>query len=183
MSSNKSDWKHIEDQIYDTFPIFKLIRSRRKNPITDKEIDFVRVEGLDWVNVLAFTENNEVVLVRQYRHGREEYTLELPGGCIEQGESPANSGKRELLEETGYSANELQELGMIYPNPAMYAINNYFFVARGVQKVAGQALDDGEDIKVVTIPFKELLEMIKDGRFKHGMSISAIGLYVMQSRP
>lgn len=182
MSTNKSGWKIIHDEVYESFPIFTLKKSRRVNPMTGKAIDFVRVEGLDWVNVAALTADNQLVLVRQYRHGAEDFTLELPGGCIEKGEDPAASGARELLEETGYSAGELEPLGVLYPNPAMYNMKNYFFLARNVKLTAPQALDGGEDIAVVLKPLDEVFEMVARGELMQGMTVAGLGLMQIKGR-
>ena len=178
---NKSGWAVLEESTYESFPIFTLKKSRRVNPLTGTPIDFVRVEGLDWVNVLAFTEKNELVLVKQYRHGCEEYTLELPGGCVEKNETdPRLSGARELLEETGYEAESLSFLGALFPNPAMYNMQNYFYVAQKVKKVSSQRLDSGEDKQVVVMPFDEVIEQVKAGELMHGMAVAALGLYQMK---
>ena len=75
-------------------------------------------EFRNWANVLALTKNNEAVLVRQYRHGVREMLLELPGGVVDDDENPLEGAGRELMEETGYSAGTIVEVGRIYPNPA-----------------------------------------------------------------
>jgi ADP-ribose pyrophosphatase len=181
MTGYKGKWKIISEHIYESFPIFTLKKSIRENPLTGTQIDFVRVDGLDWVNVIAFTPKNELVLVKQYRHGAEEYTLELPGGCIEkEAPDPQENGMRELVEETGYTSNEVDFLGMLRPNPAMYSMKNYFFVAKNCRIVSQQALDSGEDIEIILKPFTEVINEIKTGTFNHGMCTAGLGLYCLK---
>ena len=175
MTKDKSGWEIVEEKVYDSFPIFTLIRSTRINPVSGTKIDFVRVDGLEWVNVIAITADSKIVLVRQYRHGREEFTLELPGGCIEKEEpDPQASGMRELVEETGYSSDKVKFVGLLYPNPAMYSMRNFFYLATDCKLVAKQELDSGEDIEVVLKPVEEVYQMIENGEFNHGMCTAAL---------
>lgn len=180
MTHNRSKWKIIDEHVYESFPIFTIKRSRRVNPVSGKAIDFVRVDGLDWVNVMAFTPDDRIVMVKQYRHGCEDYTLELPGGCIDVNEDPKASGKRELLEETGYTCGELTHLGTLLPNPAMYSMKNFLYTARGAELVAPQTLDSGEDIEIVLVPFEELKDGVVSGRINHWSAAAALGLYLMK---
>lgn len=175
MNKDLSGWEIIEDRIYESFPIFTLIRSTRVNPVSRARIDFVRVEGLEWVNVIALTHDQQLVLVRQYRHGLENFTLELPGGCIEKEEpDPQKSGMRELLEETGYTSDRIEYVGALYPNPAMYTMKNFFYLAKDCQLVKKQELDSGEDIEVILKPLDEVYQMLMAGEFNHGMCSAAL---------
>src|SRR5690606_37066895 len=78
--------------------------------------DYYVLEYPDWVNAFALTENNEVILIKQYRHAAGEVILEIPGGCIDPGETPEEAVKRELLEETGYDFESIEPLGSLYAN-------------------------------------------------------------------
>lgn len=180
-NGERAGWRIVRDHVYDSFPIFTVKRSTRVNPRTGKQVDFVRIEGLDWVNLIPLTPDNEVVMVRQYRHGSEEHTLELPGGCVEPGEDPGASALRELVEETGYSAERVEPLGTVRPNPALLSNRCSFFVARDVKRVSGQRLDDGEDISVVTIPLPEAIEKIKSGAIDHALVVAAFSYLLLRS--
>lgn len=118
MSDKKLNWNITKDEKIEDFKIFSLRKSTRINPRTDKPYTFLLMDGYDWVNLFALTTNKEIILVKQYRHGADCETLELPGGCIEPNRNPAASAKRELQEETGYSVSKIEPLGSLYANPA-----------------------------------------------------------------
>ena len=127
-----------------------------------------------WANVLAITKDKQAVLVRQYRHGVQEVLLELPGGIVEDGEDPMDGIKRELLEETGYSASNIVEVGVIYPNPANQTNRLYCFLATDAEQVSVQSLDDGEDIDVQLLPLDELTSIAKSGGFPHALHVAVL---------
>ena len=110
--------------------------------------EYYVLEYPDWVNIIAITEEGMVVLERQYRHGLGKTCFELPCGVIEEGETPLQAAKRELLEETGYAGGEWKQLMTLSPNPATSNNLAHSFLATGVKKVAGQSLDATEDIEV-----------------------------------
>jgi 8-oxo-dGTP pyrophosphatase MutT (NUDIX family) len=127
-----------------------------------------------WANILALTKNNEAVLIKQYRHGVEKVLWEIPGGVVEDDEDPLEGIKRELLEETGYTAAEFIQVGALYPNPAFQTNTMYCFLAFDAEKVTGQNLDDGEDIEVHLVPLDELMAMMKRGEFPHALQVAAL---------
>jgi len=139
-----------------------------------KFLDATIFELSSWANILALTKNNEAVLIRQYRHGVEKVLWEIPGGVVEDGEDPLEGVKRELLEETGYTAAEFIQVGALYPNPAFQTNTLYYFLALGAEKVTTQSLDDGEDIEVHLVPLDELLAMTKRGEFPHALQVAAL---------
>ena len=110
--------------------------------------EYYVLEYPDWVNIIAITEDGKMVMERQYRHGLGNTCYELPCGVIEQGETPLDAAKRELLEETGYAGGEWTEWMQLSPNPATSNNMVHSFLATGVQKVSGQQLDATEDISV-----------------------------------
>jgi len=127
-----------------------------------------------WANVFAITKNNEVVLIRQYRHGVREVLWEIPGGAVDEGEDPMEGVKRELLEETGYTAPEFIQIGELYPNPAIQGNSMYYFLALNAEKVGGQSLDWGEEIEVKLIPLDELIEMARQGKLMHALQVAGL---------
>ena len=137
-------------------------------------LDATIFEFRAWANVLALTRDNEAVLIRQYRHGIQEVLWEIPGGVVEDGEPPLDGVKRELLEETGYTASEFIQVGALYPNPALQTNTLYCYLALNAEKVTGQSLDDGEDIEVILIPMEELTQMLKRGEFSNALQVAVL---------
>lgn len=131
----------------------------------------------DWGCVFSITENNEVVMCRQYRHGLKNVFLELPCGIIEKGEDSAVGSRREMEEETGYKTDkELIFLGKVNPSPAKFNNWNYCYLATDSYNAFCQNLDDTEQIEVVLVPVSELKSKIKAGEIVDSYIISCIFL-------
>lgn len=169
-------WKKIGSRQRADFRFFRVREDRSVSPRTGAEHDFIVMEMNHWVNVVAVTAEGRFVAVRQYRHGTQETGLEIPGGVIETGEEPAVAAERELLEETGYSAEEIVPLGKVAPNPALQDNWCFSFLARGAHRTGGQMLDPGEDIDVVEIEPSEIRALIENGQINHGLVVVALGL-------
>ena len=164
-------WKVLDSNYVN--PQFRIDKCELPN---GKFLDAHIFEFRSWANVIALTEKNEVVLIKQYRHGVKEVMWEIPGGVVDDGEDPMEGVKRELLEETGYTAKEFIQLGCLYPNPAIQTNSMYYFLALGAEKVNEQELDDGEDIEVHLVSLDELIEMTKRGEFPHALQVAALFL-------
>lgn len=178
MQKNDAGWKIEHEELYETFPIFNIRKSTRINPRTNKPFDFFLMDGFDWCNIIALTPENSVVLVRQYRHGAEEFTLEIPGGVVEANDvDPMQSALREMEEETGYTSSDVISLGTIYPNPAMQSMRLHCYLARNARRVKEPVLDPGEDIEVVIKPLEEVMGLIQHGAVTHALVLAAFGLY------
>lgn len=162
-------WKILDSQY--VHPRFRVDTVELPNGGTLKPFVF---EFRSWANIVALTENNEVVLVRQYRHGVRESLLELPGGVVEDEEHPLEGAGRELMEETGYSAGKIVEVGRIYPNPAIQHNTLYCYLATGAALTGEQKLDEAEDIEVHLVPLDELIEMTRAGNFVHALHVAVL---------
>ncbi|MBR4995686.1 MAG: NUDIX hydrolase [Alistipes sp.] len=114
----------------------------------------------DWVNVIAITTAGEFVMISQYRHALGQTNYELVAGCCEEGETPEESARRELLEETGYGGGEWQQFMVTSPNPTNHNNLTYTFLATGVEPVAKQHTEEGEDIEVHIMSRDEVLELL-----------------------
>ena len=170
----KPVWRRLHSEPLGDFKIFTIRRDRIVSPRTEEEHDFYVLDGSDWINVIPVTPEGRIVLVEQYRHGIEAFTLEIPGGAIDPRDaSPRDAARRELLEETGYTAEAWESLGFVYPNPAIQSNRCHAFVARGCRRAAEPALDPGEDITILEADPAEIREMLRDGRISHSLVVAA----------
>ncbi|MGD2127446.1 MAG: NUDIX hydrolase [Desulfobacteraceae bacterium] len=176
-------WKLISSQKKEFYKIFSLRTDRACSPRTDKTYDFYILESTDWVNVIPLTPQNEVVLIRQYRHGTREITLEIPGGIVEQHDSPEEAARRELLEETGYKASEMVSLGFVHPNPAFLNNRCYTYLAKNVYKVRKQEQDEKEDIEVLVRPLGDIPELIRREEITHALVLAAFYRFYVGDLP
>src|SRR5215831_5352455 len=113
-------WKKIDSKSLGDFKIFQLRSDRSISPRTQQAHDFLVLDCVNWVNVIAVTSEQKLVMIEQYRHGSGTVELEIPGGMMDAHDSsPAATGVRELREETGYEGENPRLIGEIFPNPAI----------------------------------------------------------------
>jgi ADP-ribose pyrophosphatase len=162
-------WKVLETSYFR--PRFRIDKCERGN---GNLLDATIFEFRSWANIMALTKNNEVVLIKQYRHGIVDVLWEFPGGVVEDDEDPVEGAKRELLEETGYRVSELIPIARLYPNPALQVNTLHCFLAYDAEQVSAQNLDAGEDIEVHLLPLEELIGMAKRGEFPHALMTAVL---------
>lgn len=171
-------WQHLGSKELGNYRIFKVQGERRVSPRTGAEHEFFVLDTMDWVNVVAVTPDKELVLVEQYRHGTQEVELELPGGIMDpEDASPLVTGARELQEETGYSGGQAVLLSSAPANPAL--MNNQFHCVYvpDCRLSHELELDHAEDITTQLVPLSDLNELIRTGRFRHPLMITAMVHY------
>jgi len=148
-----------------------------KAPHSGKEHDFFIIDSPDWVNIIPLTEDNQVVMVKQFRHATKEITLEIPGGMVEKGDTTENAAARELVEETGYKAGELLLLGTVHPNPAILTNRCSTYLASSLTKVGATGRDETEDIEVCLYPMAAIPKLISEGAITNSLVITAFYWY------
>ncbi len=137
----------------------------------------------DIVLILALTPDNNVPLVRQYKHRAGEILLELPAGYMDPGEEPLHAAQRELQEETGFTAKDWQYFGCFISNSAKSKGNNvHIFLARNAVQTHSQNLDPNEDIEIVTIPFQDAIKKALNHEIKGSDSVLALLLTEKQKK-
>jgi len=171
-------WTFLDSREVSNERIFRMRHDRYRFEPTAAERDFVVLDSPDWVNVVPVTGDGQVVLIRQYRHGIRQVTLEIPGGMVDPDESPREAALRELEEETGYVADRARLLGRIAPNPAILNNRCHMFLAEGCRRVADPKLDPFERIEVVLRPLAEIPEMVRSGEIFHGLVLNAFAWVV-----
>ncbi len=179
--SKKEGWQTLRQEAGPDLKIFRVRFDDMRNPRNGKASRMVILEAEDSVNVIPVDIDGMMLFVRQYRFGIGEYTLELPGGIVDPGESHRQAAERELLEETGYSGGQWAYLGKIASNPVF--MNNYIhhWVARGVEFTSVQRLDEGEEVEVVAIPQDEARRRLLRGEFQHPHAVNALLSFFFQT--
>ena len=135
---------------------------------------FYVMEYPTWVTAFALTKDNKVVMIKQYRHGIGEVTVETPGGVVDKGEAPETAIRRELLEETGYQFDNFECLGKVCANPSTADNYLYMFFAAGGEKITEQKLDDLEDVEVVVYSIDEVKQLLKENKIVQSLHVSCI---------
>lgn len=174
-------WTRLTSEALQDCRVFSVHRVRARSPRTGGEHDFYTIDASDWVNIVALTPDDCVVMVRQYRHGADRVTLETPGGMVDPGETPAQAAARELLEETGYAADEVVPLGGVNPNPALFSNRLHGFLGRGAREVNEVRNESTEETHVELVPLGRMREEVRAGRVDHALVIAVAYLYELES--
>lgn len=169
-----SDWQITEEKTLLRTKVADLVSAQVRCQRTGSEGEFYRLVFSDWVNVIALTSKRELVLIKQFRFGTERVEIEIPGGAIENLESPVQAGSRELLEETGYAGKNARIIGEVCPNPAIQNNRCYTVLIEEVEQVAEQNMDEMEDIEVSVVSLDTVDDLIAEGRINHGLVLNAL---------
>jgi 8-oxo-dGTP pyrophosphatase MutT (NUDIX family) len=137
--------------------------------------DYYVLEYPNWVNAVALTKENKIILVRQYRFAADIVSLEIPGGVIDDGEEPKQAIIRELQEETGYSFESCELVATLYPNPATSTNKTFTYLLKGGIKTHTQHLDEHEILNVEEYTVEEVQELLKKNKIDQALHVA--GLY------
>ena len=176
-------WRRTGSQRVERCGIFDLDRVDFQSPDGDPARPFYVIDCPDWINVIPLTASGEVLLVRQFRFGIEDFTLEIPGGMCDPGETPAESARRELREETGFEAERLIEIGWVHPNPPVQNNRCYTFLARDVVQVGPADPDPSETLELVRVPLESISRLISERKITHGLVLAAFQLFERHGLP
>lgn len=174
-------WITIKEGNKTNLKIFDALWYSRKHPEQDKEGNFIVLNSPRWVNIIPITKSKEVVLIKQYRHGIDDITLEVPGGLVQDDESPQAGAERECLEETGYgSLKPSIWLGENLPNPAFLnnTCNSYLWL--DCELMQSQKFDQHEDIELLLVPLSDIKKYILDGKITHSLVLTAFFYYQLK---
>jgi 8-oxo-dGTP pyrophosphatase MutT (NUDIX family) len=183
MENNRLEWREEGSREIFECKVFSIRESSSRSP--DNELrKYTIMDAADWVIVIPVIDTpqgREFVMVRQWRHGTRELSLEFPGGVFEPGEDPATAAGRELLEETAYRAGKIEKIGEFGPNPAIMSNRVHFFLAEDLEYSGSQQLDEDEYIEVETMKAGEVLRGMGKPPFVHALMGSALSLYIRKT--
>jgi len=170
-------WTTLKEEEKLKAKVFSYSQIERQSPLSGKKGHFDRIDCNSWVNIIARRDDGSFVFVRQYRHGTDEITEEIPGGAVDWGEDPLVAAKRELVEETGYETESWKSLGVVDPNPAILNNQCFVFFADQVKQTGQQNFDELEEIELTYFSGKEVREKISTGKIRHSLVLAAFLLF------
>ena len=165
-------WSRLSAKRLADSRIMSFCEARDKSPYTDKAHDFVYLDSVDWVNIVPITAQKEVVMIKQYRHGDQSISLEIPGGMVDANEQAMQAACRECLEETGYQVSNVREFGVLSPNPAIFNNRLHCFMAELAEVSEGTDANyhsATEKTEVVLIPIADLAQAMLSGEINHAL--------------
>ena len=169
-------WRTTETKKLLHTPVFDVVQQTEISS-TGMTCDYVAVVPPDWVVIVA-VHDGCFVMVKQWRHGEDNLTTEFPGGVVNPGEDPAETARRELLEETGFIAGKLTCLGRCSPNPALFKNHFDCFLAEELTPTGVQHLDSDELLNYELIPIREVIDSFGSREFSHAFMGTALAFYL-----
>ncbi len=167
-------WEVDEPRVLHQTRIFSLREHHARSRVNPhKRGAFVSLDTGDWVNVVALTDDEQVVMVEQYRHGLGRVTLEIPGGMVDGDEGPLAAGLRELREETGYAGDGARVIGRVSPNPAIQTNWCHTLLVPSVSRVGAPDPEGTEELGLRLVPLAEIGALIQQGVIHHALVVAA----------
>jgi 8-oxo-dGTP pyrophosphatase MutT (NUDIX family) len=168
-------WQKLSSRDIANFHIFKLRGDRKISPRTGAEHEFLVLDSRDWVNVIAITSDQQMVMIEQYRHGSNTVELEIPGGVMDAHEtSPVATAVRELREETGYEGQNARILGRVFANPAIMNNTCYTVLIENCRCLHPVEFDQGEDLATRIVPVGDVATLVAAGKINHSLVVVAL---------
>jgi ADP-ribose pyrophosphatase len=175
-------WVPVESREDRSYKLFSVRLNKNKSPRTGKIHEFQVLNSPDWVAIIPVTPNNELVMVRQYRHGIEQLSLEPPGGLVKDGQTPEQSAIEELEEETGYRAQAFHLLGWMHPMPAILTNRFYVYLAENATPTGVLNPEETEEIETILVPISQISDYVKTGKITCSVMIAALHLYLNRDK-
>ena len=181
--NDKLIWKEEGRKAILTCPVFTVEEHYCRSP-QGKLKTFSVLDAPDWVMVIPVLESEQgrkFVMVKQWRHGASEISLEFPGGVSEKDEEPEITAARELKEETGYVAGRIEKLGDFNPNSAIMSNRVHFFLALDLKEPVNQELDPDEFVEVEIVPWQNVFHCLGKPPYTHALTGTAMSLYLQKN--
>lgn len=166
-----------EENVFSCIP-FKVSKKTYKEPKKGSKFEAYILDVADWANIIGINENNEVLLIRQFRFGTDLIELEIPGGVIEKGEAPLKGAIRELKEETGYLTKSIIQIGCVDSNPAIMNNKCYTFLAKLGEK-GDVNFDPNEDIESEFVTQDKIKDLLLNGKITNAYIVAAFNWYFL----
>ena len=176
-------WKKVGSQPAGNFRIFTIRSDRVISPRTQLAQDVYVIDSTNWVNVIAVTPDQHLVMIEQYRHGSTTVELEIPGGMIDAKDaSPEAAAMRELREETGYEGQNPRLIGRIFPNPAIMSNTCFTIMLENCHCLHPVQFDHGEDLATRLVPVADLPQLVAAGKIQHSLVVVALYFFDLWQR-
>lgn len=179
MNDDQLKWKTLSSEYIFNDTWLKARKDVCQRPDGKIVAPYYVMEYMHWATALCITEDEKIIMVKQYRHALGEVCIELPGGCVDEGESYEAAIQREALEETGYQFTNCVYLGDTSPNPSTNNNLMHMFLLTGGKKIKEQQLDHNEDIEVLSFSFEEFLDLLRKNKIVQSMHVTTI-FYALQ---
>jgi ADP-ribose pyrophosphatase len=177
-------WQRMSSEPGPDLMLFQVRYDTMRHPLSSDELRRLVIESVDWVNMVAVTADQQLVMIRQHRFGVGYVTLETPGGMVDEGETSLEAAQRELLEETGYAGGDWSYLGAVEPNPAFHDHLCHHWLAQGVTRLQAPTPGRGEHIAVELMSQAQMSAAVRSGELRHALALSALSrVYELWPRP
>lgn len=186
-ASEKNSWIQVTEKtlFQSHFMSFKSQVCRSSED--GREMNFYVLKSKNWCNIIPVTDEGKIVLVKQYRIGIAEHTLEVPGGVVDEADgSFQETALREMTEETGYTPIEgarCVDLGWSFPNPAIQDNRCASFIVGPVRKTCAQNADPGEMIETFEVTIPEMVDLLTQGKIRHALIAQAFFFLLLKDAP